>query len=90
MVASRSGIKRVTLYETVEPDDVRGKDFDVAGRINTELLRTYLPAGDVEFYYCGPIGFMAATEHVLDELGVPAHRRHSEAFAPDESFVVPK
>jgi nitric oxide dioxygenase len=88
LAASRSGIKRVTLYETIGPDDVRGEDFDVAGRINTELLRTYLPAGDAEFYYCGPIGFMAATEHVLDELAVPAQRRHSEAFAPDESFGV--
>jgi len=60
----------------------------VAGRINTDLLRACLPAGNPEFYFCGPIGFMAATEHVLDELGVPAQRRHSEAFAPDESFGV--
>jgi nitric oxide dioxygenase len=86
--ASRSGVRCVTLYETVGPDDVQGKDFDVAGRINVELLRTHLPAGKAEFYYCGPIGFMTATERVLDELGVPAQRRHSEAFAPDESFVV--
>ena len=59
-----------------------------AGRISVELIRTHLPAGNAEFYYCGPIGFMAATERVLDELGVPVQRRHSEAFAPDASFGV--
>jgi nitric oxide dioxygenase len=86
LAATRSGIRCITLYETVGPDDVQGRDFDVAGRINMELFRTHLPAGNAEFYYCGPIGFMRATERVLDELGVPAQRRHSEAFAPDESF----
>ena len=53
-----------------------------------QLARTHLPAGNAEFYYCGPIGFMAAAERVLNELGVPAQRRHSEAFAPDEFFGV--
>jgi nitric oxide dioxygenase len=88
LAASRRGIRCIRFYETIGPDDVQGKDFDVAGRIDTELLCTHLPAGNPEFYYCGPIGFTAATEHVLDELGVPVQRRHSEAFAPDESFGV--
>jgi nitric oxide dioxygenase len=88
LAASRSGIRCVTLYETIGPDDVQGKHFDAAGRISVELIRTHLPAGNAEFYYCGPIGFMAATERVLDELGVPVQRRHSEAFAPDASFGV--
>lgn len=87
LAASRSGIRCVTLYETIGPGDVQGKDFDAAGRISVELLRTHLPDGNAEFYYCGPIGFMAATERILDELGVAAQRRHSEAFAPDESFA---
>jgi nitric oxide dioxygenase len=86
--ASRDGVRCLTLYEKVRPDDVQGKDFDVVGRINVELLRAHLPAGDPEFYYCGPIGFMVATERVLDQLGVPLQCRHSEAFAPDESFIV--
>ena len=88
LAASRSGISCVTLYETIGPDDVQGKDFDASGRISVDLIRTHLPAGNAEFYYCGPIGFMAATERVLDELGVPVQRRHSEAFAPDASFGV--
>jgi nitric oxide dioxygenase len=88
LAASRSGIRCITLYETVGPDDVQGTHFDAVGRISAELLRAHLPAGNAEFYYCGPIGFMAATEHILDELGVAAQRRHTEAFAPTASFGV--
>jgi len=33
-------------------------------------------------------GFMAATEHLLDELGVAAQRRHNESFAPSAYFAV--
>jgi nitric oxide dioxygenase len=88
LAASRSGIRCITLYETVGPEDVQGTHFDAVGRISAALLRAHLPAGNAEFYYCGPIGFMAATEHILDELGVAAQRRHAEAFAPTASFGV--
>jgi nitric oxide dioxygenase len=83
LAASRNGIRCITLYETVGPEDVQGTHFDAVGRISAELLRAHLPAGNAEFYYCGP-----ATEHILDELGVAAQRRHTEAFAPTASFGV--
>ena len=86
--ALRGGLQCLTLYETVSVDDVQGRDFDAVGRISVELLRTRLPEADAEFYYCGPAGFMTATEVVLDALKVPPHRRHNEAFAPDVSFFV--
>lgn len=88
LAASRSGIKCITIYETIGPEDVQGMHFDAIGRISAELLRAHLPVGNAEFYYCGPIGFVAATEHILDELGVAAQRRHTEAFAPTTSFGV--
>jgi len=46
-----------------------------------------MPEREAEFYYCGPLGFMAAVEGALDDLGVSLERRHSEAFAPDPSFA---
>ena len=87
LAALRPGIRSVTLYEAVGPDDVPGEHHDAVGRITAEVIRQHLPAGEAEFYYCGPIGFMTAAEGALDELGVPLARRHSEAFAPDPSFV---
>ncbi|MDN3568540.1 NO-inducible flavohemoprotein [Paeniroseomonas aquatica] len=87
LAASRTGIRSMTLYETVNSDDVPDEHYDAVGRITAEVIRPYLPAGDADFYYCGPIGFMTAAERALDELGVPPTRRHSEAFAPDPSFT---
>ena len=88
LATTRSGIRCLTLFERVGPEDVQGKDFDAIGRISTALLRAHLPAGDPEFYYSGPAGFMAAVEHMLDELGIAAQRRNTETFAPAASFAV--
>lgn len=38
LAASRSGIRCVTLYETIGPTDVQGRDYDAPGRISVELL----------------------------------------------------
>lgn len=83
----RSGIKAVILYENIGTDDIVGEHHDEAGRINAEQLRPHLPAG-ADIYYCGPIGFVTAAEDALDALGIPADRRHSEAYAPDPSFAI--
>jgi nitric oxide dioxygenase len=83
----RPGIRSVVLYERVRPGDVQGEHYDAVGRTTADAIRRYLPAADADFYYCGPLGFMAAAEKALDDLGVPRARRHSEAFAPDPSFA---
>ncbi|MCK8784042.1 NO-inducible flavohemoprotein [Roseomonas sp. NAR14] len=84
----RTGVRSVTWYEVADASDRLDGYCDALGRLDAELIRQHLPAGEAEFYYCGPVGFMAAIEQALDTLGVPAARRHSEAFAPDPSFVV--
>jgi nitric oxide dioxygenase len=83
----RPGIRVVMLYEQAGPEDVSGTHHDIVGRIGAEVLRRHLPERGAEFYYCGPLGFMAAVEGTLDQLGVPPAHRHSEAFAPDPSFA---
>lgn len=84
---SRPGIRVAMLYEETGAEDVAGTHHDIVGRITAEVIRQHLPERAAEFYYCGPLGFMAAMEDALDTLGVPVERRHSEAFAPDPSFV---
>ena len=84
---ARPGIRVAFAYELAGAADVVGEHHDVTGRITAELIRAYLPPGDARFYSCGPLGFMAAMESALDELGIPANCRFSEAFAPDPSFA---
>ena len=83
----RPGIRVAVFYEEVGPGDVPGTHHDAVGRIDAEAIRRHLPAGEAEFYYCGPLGFMSAVEDALDALGVPLARRRSEAFTPDPSFA---
>ena len=87
LAASRPGIQAVMFYETVGSDDVMGVHHDEAGRITEAALAARLPAGECDFYSCGPVGFMQAVEGILDLLGVPKARRHSEVFVPDAGFL---
>jgi nitric oxide dioxygenase len=80
-------VKTVVYYEDPSAEDVPGLHHDEVGRISLDSLRRHLPSGEAEFYYCGPPGFMGAVEGVLDQLGIPLHKRYSEAFAPDPSFA---
>jgi nitric oxide dioxygenase len=87
LARQRPGIRSVVLYERIGPEDVQGEHYDAVGRTTADAIRQYLPRADADFYYCGPLGFMAAAEKALDDLGVPLARRFSEAFAPDPSFA---
>jgi nitric oxide dioxygenase len=87
LAEQRPGVRVLVLYEEKGTSDVAGVHHDDVGRVSAEILRQHLPEHGAEFYYCGPIGFMAAMEAVLDELHVPLEQRHSEAFGPDPSFA---
>jgi nitric oxide dioxygenase len=87
LAASHPHARAIVYYEKVAPMDVLGQHHDLEGRISIDSLRPYLPQQPADFYYCGPVGFMAAVEGVLDSLNVPLTSRYSEAFAPDPSFV---
>jgi len=87
LAAAHPHTRALIYYERVTPADVQGRDYDLEGRITIDSLRPYLFEQATDYYYCGPVGFMAAVEAVLDKLNVPLSDRYSEAFAPDPSFV---
>ena len=82
-VAGRGPETRVHVaYSRPRDEDVLGRDYDTAGRVDGPLLARLLPGLDAEFYLCGPTGFMAAVRQALDGHGVAAERIHSESFGP--------
>jgi nitric oxide dioxygenase len=85
LAASRPGIEAAIFYETVDAHDIRGTDYDETGRLTEAALATRWPTGACDVYLCGPTGFLTAAENLLDRLGVPKERRHSEAFVPEAS-----
>lgn len=87
LTSANAHLRSLVFYEKPSSSDRIGADYDHVGRISVEALRQHLPQQMAEFYYCGPVGFMAAVESMLDSLNVPLDCRYSEAFAPDPSFV---
>ncbi|MDT0500093.1 MULTISPECIES: NO-inducible flavohemoprotein [unclassified Halomonas] len=64
-----------------------GSAADHSGRIDRDLLASYLPKGG-RCYFVGPQGFMTAVDRALAELGVPDERRHYEHFGPSQPLGV--
>lgn len=58
------------------------RDYDVSGRIDIDLLTSYLPFNDYDFYLCGPGAFMQSLYDGLRALNVADARIHAEAFGP--------
>ncbi len=56
--------------------------YDVAGRIDIELLKAHLPFADYDFYLCGPASFMQSIYDGLRALNIADERIHAEAFGP--------
>ncbi|GGF30525.1 flavohemoprotein [Aliidongia dinghuensis] len=88
LARSRPGIEAAIFYEAVGPDDVAGVHYDAVGRLDDAALAARLPSADCDFYVCGPAGFLAVVDAMLDRLGVPKARRHSEAFVPDPNQLL--
>lgn len=88
LTAAHPHARALIYYERIASTDVQGEDYDLAGRVTLGSLRAHLPEQPADFYYCGPAGFMAAVEKILDALNIPQSSRYSEAFAPDPSFAV--
>jgi 3-phenylpropionate/trans-cinnamate dioxygenase ferredoxin reductase subunit len=52
------------------------------GRVSESLLRKHLPvaAPDCDYFICGPVPMMQATEKALKSLGIPLRNIHTEVF----------
>ena len=83
-LAARAGDKlqvlRMVSQPTTEAGDADG--YDLAGRIDVELLKKLLPLNDYDFYLCGPGSFTQALYDGLRKLRIPDDRIHAETFGP--------
>ena len=71
-----------------QPDsqDAAGKDFDSAGRVDVELLKSLLPLDDYEYYLCGPAAFMESMYTELQALNIQDERIHYEYFGAGKTL----
>jgi ferredoxin-NADP reductase len=64
------------------PEATRGVDYEVEGRVDVALLKSFLPLDDYDFFLCGPAPFMQSLYDGLRELRIADERIHAEAFGP--------
>jgi ferredoxin-NADP reductase len=83
-LANRGGddVKGLRLLSQPEPHVQEGQGFELAGRIDVELLKVLLPFNDYDFYLCGPSSFTQALYDGLRALRVHDDRIHAETFGP--------
>ena len=75
-------LQSYTCYETPLDTDVQGKDFDSAGYITKEILKSLIPSEPTEFYLCGPGPFMETMYGYLSEFDVDDDLINYEFFGP--------
>jgi ferredoxin-NADP reductase/MOSC domain-containing protein YiiM/ferredoxin len=71
---------RLVCYSDPGPGDVRGRDYQTAGRLSAEVLTALSLPRDADAYICGPAAFMAAVSAALIGMGVDAGRVRTEIF----------
>lgn len=86
LAREHANIRTVVYYTHPTPEDQRAGHYDESGLISASSLQPHLPAGEAEYYYCGPEGFTRAVEGILDHLNVPAALRFTETFGPSQTF----
>ena len=64
------------------PDDVKGRTFDVAGRLTASALAALPLPADSEAYICEPAPFMDDMSAGCAALGLDAAHIHTEPFGP--------
>ncbi|OYW83586.1 MAG: nitric oxide dioxygenase [Asticcacaulis sp. 32-58-5] len=56
------------------------------GLINAELIESFVPNRDADYYFCGPHGFMTAIYRDLLKWGIPSAQVHFEFFGPKQGL----
>jgi ferredoxin-NADP reductase/MOSC domain-containing protein YiiM len=74
-----SGHRQIS-YSRPGPDDVRGRDYQTAGRLSPDVLAALDLPRDADAYICGPAAFMAQASAALTAQGIDPARVHTEIF----------
>jgi ferredoxin-NADP reductase/MOSC domain-containing protein YiiM/ferredoxin len=82
VLTSLPNVRTVVCYSRPGPNDVKGRDFDSAGRLTAPRLAELQPPRDAEAYLCGPTPFMEEISAGLAAMGIDVSRIHTEPFGP--------
>jgi len=82
LAAEHENIHLHVCYSRPGANEVKGRDYQHAGRVSIELLKELLPSNNFEYYLCGNGTFMKSITDGLEAWGVPEKDVYFEAFGP--------
>ncbi len=82
LAARRKNVHLHFAYSRPTDGDELGRNYDSEGRINGQLVLDLVDVPDAHYLICGPTGFMAEIQGVLERHNVPLERIHTESFGP--------
>jgi len=85
--ARHPNLRVSVFYEAPRPEDIAGRDYHHAGRIDTGWLLASTPAREAEVYFCGPRPFLRHFAAGLTAAGVEAQRIRYEFFGPADELL---
>ncbi|SKC99448.1 Ferredoxin-NADP reductase [Burkholderia sp. YR290] len=81
--AAHANFHLVVFYDEPLPQDTQGRDYNHAGFVDVNLIKSSILLQDADYYICGPIPFMRMQHDALKELSIHDARIHYEVFGPD-------
>ncbi len=79
-----ANVRLVVAYSQPAPDDEQyeGRVYHHKGRVDVDLIKSYLQSTNYEFYICGPPAMMETLNKQLLKWGVAKKDINTEAFGP--------
>ena len=87
LAAKAQAAKVTTFYEAPRPEDMAGRDFDIAGRIDADWLTAHTSLDNADYYLCGPRPFLRTLVAALSLAGVAGDHIHYEFFGPADEML---
>jgi len=87
LLASLPHAHRFVCYSAPSTHDIRGVDYDAAGRVTADAIAAAGAPLASDFFLCGPIGFMDSMQAGLAALGVAPADVHTELFGAEGAIT---
>ncbi|ASK79216.1 nitric oxide dioxygenase [Paraphotobacterium marinum] len=82
LVNESKNIQNFTWYNDPLDTDIYDVDYDFIGLMDLNKIATHLRDEKMQFYFCGPVGFMQKIAQQLLMMGITKDRIHYECFGP--------
>ncbi len=85
--SQNSKMKSYVMFDQPTKEDSAGGEYDQTGLITKELLESWTPVAEADYYFCGPKPFMRTVYSSLKSLGVSEDQIHFEFFGPRQEIT---